>query len=578
MPAPSAPSRSRIERVRVKLPRQFDDTSKKHMEALQALIAKEHGEGFEIESIDLAESVASATRQVQVMQVVQETAAGRDVQQITLPRSTKPSDGDKVAARLEDAHPGYTLTRFEPFLYQATMEKMTPAAIRCRGAIAVALSVKPWEIQVTDTVSGGFTFTLPRTYVPSKHDDKLHEIAEAVVGREGWFATVNAQELHGEIVPSSPPTFPPLLPYPFARAVPPFDAASGDWARIPLGEKLPAPGQQRGEMLVTDFIANPMMQISGVTGGGKGVLLTALASGALARGWELGLVDAVKGGVDFMTSIVPHVKPGFFAENLEQACAVVAMAYDEGQRRKKLIKAEGVQKFTQLSNPPRPLMIIVDEATSLLLTSAIPKGIDKTSSIAIEIGNRNLLMATTLEWMGKIARELRFVGVSLVLSTQVASATVGIPTELRANLGAKFLMGASPTPGNRRLALAAPDAVPEVPRNIASDEAGAARGVGVFEREGSAPGVFKAYFSPPETFGQWLAAKGVPTTSQPNPTASQIDRWTPALQEEEFDDAPRGKSRFDEGGFGHERPRDEPRLRGAAAAAHASKLIADGAA
>jgi len=544
------------------------------MDALRKQIADAYGSGWEIDSLDLVAGKASASRQVEVTQVEQTSSEGRESIQVKLPRTTKPSDGDKTAAKLESSYEGYTLTQFEPFLGFAVMEKLTPAAIRARGALSVALGVKPWEVQIADTVSGGFAFTLPRTYVPSKHDDKMQEVAEAVVGREGWFVRVNAQDLTAELVPSSPPTFPPVLAYPFGKAVPAYNAAAGDWARIPIGERLPKLGSNTGEPLATDFLANPMMQISGVTGGGKGVLLTALAAGALARGWELGLVDAVKGGVDFATSIVPFVKPGFFAEDLEQACTVVAMAYEEGQRRKKLIKQHGVQKFTQLPDPPRPLMIIVDEATSLLLTSPVPKGIDKGSSLALEITNRNLLMGTTLEWMGKIARELRFVGVSLVLSTQVASATVGIPTELRANLGAKFLMGASPTPGNRRLALAAPDAVPEVPRNVATDEGGAARGVGVFEREGSAPGVFKAYFSPPEQFGVWLGKLGVQKTATPNPSASQIARYTPSLEQEA--DEPRGKSRYDEGGFGHTSDRDEPRLRGAAAAAHASKLIADG--
>lgn len=569
MPTPVI--RPRTERINVTLPNGFDES--KHMASLRKKITDAHGSGWEIDSLDLAAGKASASRQVEVTQVEQTSSGGRDSIQVKLPRTTKPSDGDKTAAKLEASYDGYTLTQFEPFLGYAVMEKLSAAAIRARGALAVALGVKPWDVQIADTVSGGFAFTLPRTYVPSKHDDKMQEVAEAIVGREGWFVRVNPQELTGEIVPSSPPTFPPVLSYPFDAPIPRFDAAAGDWARIPIGERLPRLGSAAGEPLMTDFLANPMMQISGVTGGGKGVLLTALAAGAIARGWELGLVDAVKGGVDFVTSLIPYVKPGFFAEDLEQACAVVAMAYEEGQRRKKLIKQHGVQKFTQLPDAPRPLMVIVDEATSLLLTSPVPKGIDKGSSLALEINNRNLLMGTTLEWMGKIACELRFVGVSLVLSTQVASATVGIPTELRANLGAKFLMGASPTPGNRRLALAAPDSVPEVPRNVATDESGAARGVGVFEREGSTPGVFKAYFSPPEQFGRWLGELGVPRTAAPNPTASQIARYTPSLETE---DEPRPKSRFDEGGFGHTPERDEPRLRGAAAAAHASKQIAQG--
>ena len=55
------------------------------------------------------------------------------------------------------------------------------------------------------------------------------------------------------------------------------------------------------------------------------------------------------------------------------------MAYDEGQRRKKMIKKHQVQKFTQLSavEKVRPMMVVVDEATSLLQAEPIPKGLPR---------------------------------------------------------------------------------------------------------------------------------------------------------------------------------------------------------
>lgn len=558
-------TRSRIERISVKLPSGFD--ASKHQGALEKKIAEIHGSGWEVTGINTAENTATAERHVQISEV-QESEQTETID-VRLPKTVKPSDGEKMAAKLEDQYEGYTLTAFEPYLSYATLTKLSPNAVRARGAIANALGVKPWEIQIQEEPDGGYSHSLHRGFTPSKHDAKLQEVAESIIGREGWYVVTNPQKLTARIVPSDPPTFPAAIPYPFKQPVPKY-SPSGDWFKIPLGERLPENGAKRGEQLLTDFSANPMMQISGITGGGKGVLLTSLAAGALARGWEIGLVDAVKGGVDFI-DLVPFCKPGYFADDLAQACTVVARAYEEGQRRKKLIKEHKVQKFTQLpaSLGLRPLMIIVDEATSLLLTSAIPKGIDKNSQLAIEMGNRNTLMVQTLDWISRISRELRFAGVSMVLSTQVASATVGIPTELRANLGAKFLLGASPTPNNRRLALSAPDAVPEVPRNIAVDENGAARGVGVFEREGSKPGVFKAYFSPPPEFATWLRSFGLPETDRPNPTATEIARYTPSL-EDGFDDEPPSRLAEEHGGFGRneKRQRRDDGLSGAAAAAH----------
>ena len=84
-----------------------------------------------------------------------------------------------------------------------------------------------------------------------------------------------------------------------------------------------------------------------------------------------------------------------------------------------------------------------------------------------------------------------------MLASQVASTTVGIPPELRANLPGKVLLGAKPTDGNRRLALANHDHIPTVPAYIADASGGVARGVGVFEFEGKTPGVFKGFFNQP---------------------------------------------------------------------------------
>lgn len=558
-------TQSRIERISVRLPDGFDPA--KHQQALERKITEIHGSGWEVTNINPNDNTAWAERHITISEI-QESTAGSEVIDVRLPRNTKPSDGEKMAAKLEDQYPGYTLTAWEPYLSYATLTKLSAPAIRARGAIANALGVKPWDIQIQEELDGGFSHSLPKNFVPSRHEAKLQEVAESIVGREGWYSATNPQKLTGRLVPADPPTFPASIPYPFKQKIPAY-TPTGDWFKIPIGERLPEQGAERGEQLLTDFSANPMMQISGITGGGKGVLLTSIAAGALARGWELGLVDAVKGGVDFV-DLIPFCKPGYFGEDLAQACTVVARAYEEGQRRKKLIKEHKVQKFTQLpaSLGLKPLMIIVDEATSLLLTDTVPKGIDKNSTLAMEISERSLQAGTVLSWLGKIARELRFSGVSLILSTQVASATVGIPTELRANLGAKFLLGASPTPNNRRLALSAPDSVPEVPRNIAIDENGAARGVGVFEREGSKPGVFKAFFSPPPDFAKWLRSMGLPETDRPNPTPTEIARYTPSIESDI--DEPRSRMAPEQGGYGRNEQysRRDDGLGGAAAAAH----------
>jgi len=518
------------ERVTIRLPQGFDPN--RHIKALVAKITEIHGEGFSVDSIDPDEGVAYATRQVAVTEV-SAAANGHDGhsagkskvsrKEVRLPRGTKPSDGEKVAAKLADQHPGYAMVSFEPFLGRALLSTMDERTQRAREAVAVALGSKPWDIQITGRSDGGFDLTLPARYVPSKHDDKLAEVASVVVGRDGWTFTADPQSLRASIVPGEPPTFPAKVAYP-------MENRPSDWTRLPLGVCLGKTGLTLGPELTTDFVANPHMSIQGLTGAGKGVSLMALMSGALAAGWELAVCDAVKGGVDYITW-QPFVRTSGWGDDLSAACTVVALVYQEGVRRKSVIQQHRVQKWTELPDieRPRPLLLIVDELTSLITPEPTPKGVPKDNPLYVEIAERNLMKATILNAIGKIAREMRFTGVSLVVATQVASTSTGVPTELRANLGAKVLLGVKPTDNNRRLALSDQDAVPEVPGYLA-DDADASRGVGVFEFEGRQPGVMKVYFATPAEYATWLTKQGITTNDRPRPSAAEIARHTPSLQ------------------------------------------------
>jgi hypothetical protein len=430
----------------------------------------------------------------------------------------------------------YRLVEFKPEAHHAAFEPLTQDEQWVRGVIASnVFRCKPWEVTVQEHKGGGFNVVLPPVYQPSKHDPLLEKVAVEVIGQPGWWCRFDGKTRRGTILPGELPTFPPSIPYPFDVLTRNRDPKS--WARLPVGVILDQPGDHSHHVLATDFEAMPALQGSGIAGAGKGVVIMDLITGALAKGWEVALVDAVKSGVDFI-DFAPFLKPGFFATNLVEAVTVLQMAYEEGQRRKTLIQEARVQKFTQLDGI-RPLMVIVDEATSLFQNEPLPKGLPKDNPLVVEIAERNLLRATALNTMSKIPRELRFAGVSAVLFSQVASATVGIPTELRANLPAKFLLGSKPTPGNRKLALLNPDSVPEVPWWVAEDPDGAARGVGVFEFEGRAPGVFKAFFTPPTKLAAYLHGLGLPTSEDTRPTPQQIARYTPSL-EPDLDDTSSG--------------------------------------
>jgi hypothetical protein len=62
-----------------------------------------------------------------------------------------------MAIKPADQHrDGWEMTRFEPYLGKAVLTKLTPETSPCRGAAALALGVKPWEVQVTPRRDGGF--------------------------------------------------------------------------------------------------------------------------------------------------------------------------------------------------------------------------------------------------------------------------------------------------------------------------------------------------------------------------------------------------------------------------------------
>lgn len=140
-------------RITVKLPDGFDPL--RHSKALEKKITDKHGGGFEIDSI--SEGVAVATRQVTITEVSTNTASR--TKDVRLPRTVKPSDGEKMAVKLADQHgEGWEMTRFEPFLGRATLTQLTDEMGRCRGAAAVALGVKPWDVQVNSARTADSTW------------------------------------------------------------------------------------------------------------------------------------------------------------------------------------------------------------------------------------------------------------------------------------------------------------------------------------------------------------------------------------------------------------------------------------
>lgn len=528
-------SNARTERKRVTLPDGFDPA--KHLTKLEQIITDRHGDGWEIDHIDPATGQAVATRQVAVTEVSDTDSVDR--KSVRLPKGTKPSHGERMATRLEDQYDGYTMIRFEPHLGFAELAKLDRATVRARGAVANALRVKPWEVTIAGRADGGWTLTLPGKYTPSQHDDKLQEVASEIVGEVGWTFETNPATLEANIIPGEPPTFPPAIPYPFDQPVPTFDVNAEEWSQIPLGHRLGRRADDPTQVEAVDLGASPHMQLSGTTGSGKSVTLDALISGAVSRGFELVITDQPSKSVDFL-HLKKFCRPGGWAcDDLESVVTGLALVYKEGERRARLMKEHRATKWTELPADLdlRPILIIMDEVTVLFQTEEVPKGLPKDHPLVTKPTEINLLKATIKSYVSRITAEMRFAGLHMVLSSQVASTTTGVPTSIRLNLGQKVLLGARTTNNNRKLGLSDPNAVPKVPSHVAED-AKAAKGVGVSEFEGQDPGVFKSFFAEKAQFVDWLDKLDVPTNDNPAPTREQILEHSPAVVNDAADEKP----------------------------------------
>ena len=187
-----------------------------------------------------------------------------------------------------------------------------------------------------------------------------------------------------------------------------------------------------------------------------------------------------------------------------------------------------------------PLFVVLDEVTGIIQLDDVPKGVPKDHPMVVEANQANLMRSMILGYLKKIAAELRFAGIRMILSSQVSSVNTGIPTSLRMNLSNKILQGANPTEGNRKLSLTDASAVPYVPENIKTDRL-VSKGVGVAELEGQAPVVYKSFFATPTDLVAALDRLHVATTDRPRPTAREIDRFTPSLEVAE-ESVPKGRS------------------------------------
>lgn len=284
------------------------------------------------------------------------------------------------------------------------------------------------------------------------------------------------------------------------------ETAGYDWEFIKETKFIPFATGVEGEPIEYNFRVDPHLLIAGASGGGKSVLMQSLMFGALMRGYDLYISDPTKAGADFKFA-EPYAKA--FTSTVFEAAAMMKGIYAEVMRRKALVAAAGVGNYRDLPEDIRPkhMVLVLDEFTSLMGQDPVPPASDDPEMDA----EREMIIATNAArtqigvYTGKVAREARFVGLTLFLATQKLSAkmldTIPGAGDLKVNLS-RLLMGKA-TYGDKQSALRAPQDAPDLGDAIPP-------GRGLFETTAGAAMAIQAWYDPAEqtVLAQQLAAHG----------------------------------------------------------------------
>ena len=175
-----------------------------------------------------------------------------------------------------------------------------------------------------------------------------------------------------------------------------------------------------GEPVVFDTKVSAHVAVIGQSGSGKSVCMQGLAYCAVTKGADLYVVDPMKAAADFKF-LEPYARAA--AVTIPDAAAVLRAVYAEVEQRKKVNADYGVGSYADLPDDvrPAPIIVVVDEFTSLITAESPPRtpfdDPDLEADRLQQIATRNE-QRTIGTMIGKIAREARSAGVTLVLGTQ----------------------------------------------------------------------------------------------------------------------------------------------------------------
>ncbi len=315
---------------------------------------------------------------------------------------------------------------------------------------------------------------------------------------------------------------------------------SPDWDEIEKSTGVPFSTGVDGSPVVFDPKDTAHLMLLGLSGSGKSVAVQVLLYGALRRQWHCVVINPVKGAGDYM-----------FAEPfLDGAClelddyfapaAMMRTLYDEVARRMRLLGEYGVTKIDDLPEEVRPrrFFVILDEFTSLIEQEAVPA---RSDEIELErererIIARNTAKRYVAQYTGKILREARAAGFSLMLATQKLTAKSLDPvpggSDMKAQLSRILLGNASYS--DKMSALRQPDKAPDLGAEVPP-------GRGIFEPSIGVGQIIQSWYAPVRELEERLIAALPPVTEK-----IDISRYLqPADEEKEVVEMPDEFAVFD---------------------------------
>lgn len=435
-----------------------------------------------------------------------------------LARGVKKTSAADVAVQAEQR--GEALVDFDPHRGAATFARLDHRTDTVRHRLAALLKTDPWSVEVAcHTVWDDDEqderleqVVVVRAQDVSTSPDKRRQIWNDLIpslgGTGGWEAVDDPVTGRVRLRYGTPRSLRQRVS--MAEVLPPALDTS-NWSRLALGL------DPYGRPACLDLTNGPHTLVVGPTGSGKSVFLRSHAAAALAHGHSLVIIDAIKDGLDFIA-----FKPwclAFADDGVETARLVIERVYAEGQRRKALLKAYGAPSWVDLPADIRrrehiqPLTVLFDEFMSAVIAAPVPKGLPKDDPLVEETNRLNADKATILAVVGKIARELRFTGVFLVIAMQRPDAALlaGFG-EIRSNLtSAVQLVKPGSLPAQETLRMVFPgDQTQVAAETIMELDDGFSKGLATIGAEGGDVTGFRVAFGTPTEIPEVLEALGAP--------------------------------------------------------------------